>query len=199
MDNGADERLPRGGGRIGESFPEVLAAARVGAAWAFACLFESLASTVTGYLKAQGATDADGLANDVFFRAFTRLDGFDGNEESFRSWVLTIAHHRLIDERRHISRRPVSEYLSPERAEGLSDASDSDELVGMEEASVRERLATLVSDQRDVLLLRILGDLTVEQVAHAVGKSVGAVKALQRRGLKTLRKKMSEERTPHGT
>ena len=39
-------------------------------------------------------------------------------------------------------------------------------------------------DQRSVLLLRILGDMTVEEVARAVGKRPGAVKALQRRGLK---------------
>lgn len=198
VDSAGDGGPPRGQRRIGSSFPEVLAAARVGAAWAFAAMFESLAVSVTGYLRSQGATDPDGLANDVFLRAFTRLEGFDGNEESFRSWVLTIAHHRLIDDRRQVSRRPVSAYLSPEQAVGPADRHDHDELAGIEADWVREQLATLAPDQRDVLLLRILGDLTVEQVARAVGKSVGAVKALQRRGLTTLRKKMSEERTPHG-
>ncbi len=169
----------------------------MGAPWAFTVLFESLAGSVTGYLRSQGAADPDGLANDVFLRAFTHLDGFDGNEESFRSWVLTVAHHRLIDDRRQVSRRPVSAYLSPEQAVGQADRHDH-ELAGIEYRWVREQLAMLAPDQRDVLLLRILGDLTVEQVARALGKSVGAVKALQRRGLTTLRKKMSEERTPHG-
>ncbi len=193
-----DERSPHGTGRIGSSFPEVLAAARVGAAWAFTVLFESLAGSVVGYLRSQGTGDPEGLANDVFLRAFTHLEGFEGNEASFRSWVLTIAHHRLIDDRRQESRRPVSAYLSPEQAVGLPDRHDHDELAGIEDAWVREQLALLAPDQRDVLLLRILGDLTVEQVARAVGKSRGAVKALQRRGLTTLRKKMSEERTPNG-
>jgi hypothetical protein len=45
-------------------------------------------------------------------------------------------------------------------------------------------------DQRSVLLLRILADLTIEQVAQAMGRSVGAVKALQRRGLRALRTRL---------
>ncbi len=48
---------------------------------------------------------------------------------------------------------------------------------------VRSVLDRLAPDQRDVLLLRVLGDLTVEQVAETLGKSVGAVKQLQRRGV----------------
>jgi RNA polymerase sigma-70 factor (ECF subfamily) len=47
--------------------------------------------------------------------------------------------------------------------------------------------------QRDVVLLRVLGDLTVEEVARVVGKSPGAVKALQRRGLAEIRVALSRE------
>lgn len=52
-------------------------------------------------------------------------------------------------------------------------------------------LDRLTPDQRDVLLLRLLSDLTVEQVANIVGKSPGAVKALQARGLEELRRQIS--------
>jgi len=54
----------------------------------------------------------------------------------------------------------------------------------------------LVPDQRDVLLLRLVGGLTVEQVAAGVGKSPGAVKALQRRGLAATRKLLEREGVP---
>jgi RNA polymerase sigma-70 factor (ECF subfamily) len=53
---------------------------------------------------------------------------------------------------------------------------------------VHALLAELPTDQRAVLLLRILGDLTIEQIANALGKRVGAVKALQRRALKRIEK-----------
>ena len=51
-------------------------------------------------------------------------------------------------------------------------------------------------DQRDVLLLRILGDLTVDQVADVLGKSAGAVKQLQRRGLEAIRRLSAREGVP---
>ena len=54
----------------------------------------------------------------------------------------------------------------------------------------------LAPDQRDVMVLRIVADLTIEQVAEVLGKRVGAVKALQRRALENLRKKVAPTRTP---
>lgn len=57
-------------------------------------------------------------------------------------------------------------------------------------------LAALAPDQRDVLLLRILADMGVEQVAEALGKTQGAVKALQRRGLEALRREISRKGVP---
>jgi RNA polymerase sigma-70 factor (ECF subfamily) len=58
---------------------------------------------------------------------------------------------------------------------------------------VREVIDSLVPDQRQVLLLRILGGLTVGEVAAALGKSPGAVKALQRRGLAAIERQLAEE------
>ena len=55
---------------------------------------------------------------------------------------------------------------------------------------VLEASATLSPDQRTVLLLRVVADLTAEQVAEITGKRVGAVRALQRRGLDALRRKL---------
>lgn len=56
------------------------------------------------------------------------------------------------------------------------------------EERVRVLLAQLAPDQRDVLLLRLVGDLTIEQIAQTLDKPRGAVKALQRRGLASLSK-----------
>lgn len=53
---------------------------------------------------------------------------------------------------------------------------------------VRRLLDGLSPDQREVLLLRLVGGLTIEAIARAVGKREGAVKALQRRGLAALKR-----------
>jgi RNA polymerase sigma-70 factor (ECF subfamily) len=67
---------------------------------------------------------------------------------------------------------------------------EDDALVRLGTARVRELCARLSVDQRDVLLLRLVAGLTVEQVAETVGKSVGATKALQRRGLAALQREL---------
>jgi RNA polymerase sigma-70 factor (ECF subfamily) len=61
---------------------------------------------------------------------------------------------------------------------------------------VRRLLSELTPEQQDVLLLRVLGDLTVEEVARAVGKRPGAVKALQRRGLAELERLLADGGVP---
>jgi RNA polymerase sigma-70 factor (ECF subfamily) len=61
---------------------------------------------------------------------------------------------------------------------------------------VRALCDRLAPGQRDVLLLRVLGDLTVDQVAGIIGKSRGAVKALQRRGYTTIARLLEREGVP---
>jgi RNA polymerase sigma-70 factor (ECF subfamily) len=69
---------------------------------------------------------------------------------------------------------------------------EDDVLARLGTAEVSRLCGTLPTDQRSVLLLRILGDLTVEQVAGVMGKSVASVKALQRRGLRALRAELEQ-------
>src|SRR5918911_198044 len=103
--------------RFGDSFDAVLDAARGGAGWAFERLFLWLAKPVAAYLRGTGIEDPDGSANDVLLRAFTSLERFSGDEDRFRSWVFTIAHHLVVDERRRMSRRPKSAPLDAAGAE----------------------------------------------------------------------------------
>lgn len=174
---------------FGVAFPSVLTAAQADAPWAYQRLFEWLCRPVAGYLRGHGAEDPDGLANDVFLRAFTNLRGFDGDETAFRSWVFTIAHNLLNDERRRIRRRPtVSDQPLADRPSLVSTESEAFSRLGTKR--VDALLGELAPDQRDVLLLRIVADLTVEQVAQALGKTPGAVKQLQRRGLEALRRRL---------
>jgi RNA polymerase sigma factor (sigma-70 family) len=176
-------------GVLGESFDGVLAAARAGEGWAFQRLFESLGRPVVAYLRGAGVEDPDGSANEVFLRAFRGLAGFDGGEDRFRSWVFTIAHHLLVDERRRRGRRAVSVPLAttPELASG------DDPTIVLGDERVRELLEGLAPDQREVVLLRIVADLSLEDTAAALGKRVNAVKALQHRAMRSLRKKLGEE------
>ena len=181
-------------GGLGEAFDPVLGAARTGAAWALERLFTTYAAAVAGYLRSQGAEDPEGLANEVFFSAFRALASFAGSEQAFRSWLFTIAHNRLVDERRRRGRR-VQTTAVAEPDDRPDDGANPEAwaLASLGNSRVRTLLDGLSDDQRDVLLLRIVGDLTVDQVAEAVGKRPGAVKALQRRGLAALREQLERE------
>jgi RNA polymerase sigma factor (sigma-70 family) len=178
--------------RTGLPFDDVLTAAQAGAGWAFEVLYRDLSPVVTGYLRLHGAAEPDDLASETFIGVFTGLAGFSGDEEALRSWVFTIAHRRLIDDWRKRSRRPqVTDDESDLALLPGGDAED-DALTRVGTEDVHRMCAGLPDDQRSVLLLRVLADLTVEQVAGVMGRSVGSVKALQRRGLRTLRDRLEK-------
>ena len=176
------------------AFADLLTAAQANAAWAFRRLFDELSGQVAGYLRAQGAREPDDLTNEVFVSVFSGIGGFQGGEDQFRSWVFTIAHRRLTDERRRLGRRPVVTGDAVTDLRG-GDAEDH-ALSSLGAERVHKLLGRLAPDQRDVLLLRILADLTVEQTAQALTKTPGAVKTLQRRGLAALRKEISKKGVP---
>jgi RNA polymerase sigma-70 factor (ECF subfamily) len=181
---------------IGEGFPEVLHAARAGAPWAFERLYVELAPVVGGYLRLQGAAEPDDLTSETFLGVFGRLASFGGSEQQFRSWVFTIAHRRLIDERRRAARRPTIMTADTDLLDRAGGDVEQDAFAVLGTARVYELCSGLSDDQREVLVLRVVGDLTVEQVAAIVDKSVGAVKALQRRALQALRRKLERDGVP---
>jgi RNA polymerase sigma-70 factor (ECF subfamily) len=178
---------------IGDGFPSILNAARTGVPWAFERLYADLAPVVAGYLRLQGAAEPEDLTSDVFLGVFTGIDSFEGSETQFRSWVFTIAHRRLVDERRRLARRlwsPAGDLAEFDKSGGDVEA-DALDVLGSRR--VVEWCAGLSADQRDVLVLRVVGDLTIDQVAAIVDKSPGAVKALQRRALTSLRQQVEKE------
>lgn len=182
--------------RTGLPFDDVLAAARAGAGWAFEVLYRDLAPSVTGYLRLHGAIEPDDLASETFIGVLTGLAGFSGGEEALRAWVFTIAHRRLVDDWRRRSRRPQLADEELDQADLVGGDVEDDVLGRLGTETVTRLCADLPEGQRSVLLLRILADLTVDQVAQVLGKSVPSVKALQRRGLRELRERLEGEMSP---
>ncbi len=177
---------------LGANFTNILSAARTGAEWAWESLYEALAPSVLGYLRARGAAEPEDLTGEVFLHVVRDLHGFDGDERAFRAWVFVIAHHRLLDDVRARKRRPVDP-RSDLPIEAIIGGADDEASKSLEEEHVRQIIEALSPDQRDVLLLRVLGGLTVDEVAAAVGKRPGAVKALQRRGLAAIQGSLAKD------
>ena len=167
--------------------------ARAGAVDAFERIYRELSPSVASYLRWNGVLDVESLANEVMAQVHKNLPRFSGDAAAFRSWVFTIAHHRMVDDRRARGRRPTVSDLEIQDATIVGNAEDEAlEVLGT--SRLHDLLDSLSPDQRDVLLLRIVADLSLEDVALALGKRRGAVKSLQHRALATLRRQLDRER-----
>ncbi|MBI2169589.1 MAG: RNA polymerase sigma factor [Actinobacteria bacterium] len=180
---------------IGAGFDAVLTAAQDGDEAALETLYRDLAPLVRGYLRVRGAADPDDVTSETFVAVVRNLGRFRGSETKLRSWVLTIAHRRLIDERRKHGRRRDTLH-EPDVVVELAGAGADDAATGALERISDERVAGLLDlltdDQRAVVMLRLIADLSVRDVAAILGKRPGAVKTLQRRALTRLAKVVAE-------
>lgn len=176
-------------------FAEILTGAVLGSDHAWQTIYRGLAGSVTGYLASHGADDPDGLASEVFLQVARDISRFEGDEAAFRSWVFVIAHRRLIDSRRAAGRRPRYAGTTEDLENSHIGGNVEDEAVAaLTIGWVQEILDHLTHDQRNVLALRVIGDLSVQQTAEVMGKRPGAIKALQRRALAAVRTHIEEGR-----
>jgi RNA polymerase sigma-70 factor (ECF subfamily) len=165
---------------------EVVEDARGGQSSALTTLYMALAPGILAYLRSRGSRDAEGLTQEVFLQLLPRLRTITGGAAGVRALAFTIAHSRLVDEFRRRSR--VTEFPYEADLDGRQHDSAEQEVIDQWGANaITSLLANLGDEQRTVILLRVLGDLSLEETARIVGKSVGAVKQLQRRGLLALR------------
>ena len=143
-------------------------------------IFRHLGPVVLGYLRTGGAGDAEDLLGDVFLRVARGLARFQGDGDDLRRWVFTIAHHCLIDDHRRRTReRHFLRRASRVQAAARPAAEPFD-------PALLDALARLTTEQREVVTLRFVADLSLEEVARITDRTSGAVKSLQHRALRTL-------------
>jgi RNA polymerase sigma-70 factor (ECF subfamily) len=176
-----------------EQLDALVDAARAGGGWAFERLWRELAPSVAGYLRGRGVPEADDVTSEVFLAAFQRIGSFEGDGSRFRSWLFTIAHHRGVDALRRASRAPDVQPYHPDDDPRRADSAEAQAQPSLEEADIRALLTTLSPDQADVMLLRVLGGLTVAEVAALTGRTEGAVKQLQRRAVAQLERRITDQ------
>ena len=177
-----------------EYFGSTLAAARTGAAWAWEAIYRDLAGAVAGYLRGRGAEDVEDLVSETFLSVAKDIHRFAGGESEFRSWVFTIAHRRMQDAWRAKGRRvdiADGEYAGQAAENAWLGNVEHEAMTAMSLIQVRAMISHLTVSQRDVVLLRVVGDLSVAETAKVLHTSQGAVRALQNRALHDLRKDLA--------
>ena len=139
----------------------------------------NLALRMTG-----NAQDAEDMAQEAFLKAYNSLDSFRG-ESKFSVWLYRIVSNLCLDFLRRQKRRPASS-LSVEDDEGeetqldIPDVSQSPEELlerRLTREAVRQGLAQLPTEQRQILLLREIQGLSYEEIGQALSLEPGTVKS----------------------
>lgn len=169
-------------------FPEVLAAAQGGAEWAFAALYREANPRLLRYFASRARDEAQDLAAETWMAVARQIGSFEGAEDDFRRWLFTIAHHRLVGYWRSAGRRRDEPVPDSDLSQLAGTADPSEDVVGSmsAQAAVERIVATLSPEQAEIVLLRVLAGLSVEEVAEVVGKRPGAVRVTQHRALRKL-------------
>lgn len=187
---GIQRRLQNKRGR--PDLSRAIAEAKQGKTAAVDRLYRDHVGMVHGYFRANGALDPDDLTADVFVGLLRNVASFEGGPGEFRTWLMTIAHRRLVDARRRQAVRQT-EPQPPQSFEGLKWDQDPEFAAIAVEPRLVTAFTKLTEAQREVLALRFLADLDLERVAAVTGRPVGAVKSMQYRALATLRAELSQQ------
>jgi RNA polymerase sigma-70 factor (ECF subfamily) len=177
--------------------PRIITRAKAGDAGAFGELYTRYAGLILRYLyvrvhEQEGAQD---LTQEVFVRVIKGIGGFEyRGEKSFLGWLYTIAGNVLIGQarRKRAISTPLDESLELVDPRGQEAVRSIFDRVSLEQA-----IAQLTEDQQQVLTLKFFADMTNQEIANVIGRSEGAVKALQHRALHALQQILErEQETP---
>ena len=155
---------------------------------ALAQLYEEYFDKIYRYvaLRMGDRMEAEDITQQVFLNAIKAISSFKLKGVPFSAWLFRIAHNQVVDYLRRKTKRPVAPLN-----ESLASADDDPQLI-LEHKLQTERLIAatkrLTSAQQEVISLRFAGEMPIAEVAKVMGKSEGAVKALQHSAIIALRK-----------
>jgi RNA polymerase sigma-70 factor (ECF subfamily) len=158
--------------------------------WLYECYFDRIYRYT--YLKLGDPSDAEDITEQVFLKMIESVGSFQWQGSSFASWLYRIAHNQVVDFLRQHSRRPqaplesVSEVLHSNE-DGPHDHAERRDFAG----HLIGAMTDLTDLQAQVIILKFGSDLSNAQVAEALGRTEGAVKALQFSALQKLNKLMT--------
>ena|ERR1700685_2175769 len=181
---------------------ESLIAAQNGDEQAFEMIWRNLNPRLLRFAASQcyGSTlDYEEIVSETWISAAKDISKFKGDFKQFRSWIYTITRNRMIDGTRKRDRQvknggDVTELNLEDRSPRPEDLIDSDEAI----KSIVVKIKELPEAQSEIVMLRIVADLSVEETAKIVRKTENSVRVLCHRGLATLRVNLSGEVSGNG-
>lgn len=179
---------------VEQASPEVeglVARAKEGDRQAFAALYRTYLPTVYKFLhyRLNNKSQVEDMTAEVFLRALRKIGDFTWTGADFGAWLIRIARNLIYDDAK--ASRTKLEVVSEEMPEAPVSEHETAEGAALENftnVEVYRAIKNLRPDQRDVITLRFLQGMSVQDVARVMGKKEGTIRTLQFRGLKALEK-----------
>lgn len=173
--------------------PAIIARAQAGDESAFGELYARYARYILRYMyvRTREPELSQDLTQEVFIRVLKGIGGLQyRGEKMFLGWLYTIAGNVLIGQarRRQIFASSLDDTLDVTDPRGQEAVSSL-----FERLSLQHAIAQLTVEQQHVLMLKFFGDMTNQEIAATIGKTEGAVKALQHRAIQTLQQILNQE------
>jgi len=132
--------------------------------------------------------EADDIVGDVFAELLKHLKKGEGPRENLRSYLYQIAYHKVVDLTRHNQHTTGYDEAGPlSSGETLPSQNEHRDELGMLEVIIQKNLTP---DQRDVIVLRFLEDLSIKETAAILGKNENNIKVIQNRAIARIRKSL---------
>ena len=174
---------------------DLVARAQAGDTEAFGRLYDRYVDVVYRYVyyRVSSATLAEDLVSETFLRALRRMTSFTWQGRDFGAWLVTIARNLIADHfksSRYKLEVTTGEMLDADRA---TDGPEGAVLDAMTNVTLLEAVKMLGPEQQECVVLRFLQGFSVTETALAMGKTDGAIKALQYRAVQSLKKLLPAE------
>jgi RNA polymerase sigma-70 factor (ECF subfamily) len=169
---------------------ELVIRAKAGDQGAFTTIYERYSAAIYRYIyfRVGEAELAEDLQAEVFLRMLEGMERYEDRGWPISAWLYRIAHDRTIDTMR---RRRKRQHVPLEAWTGICEGPDSAVEVRLVHEELKRMLDDLTDDQRQVIHLRFMADMSVQEVARRLGRTEGSVKALQHRGIQSLARRLS--------
>ncbi len=159
---------------------------------AFTQLYEAYFDKIYRYIviRIGNEMEAEDMTQQVFLKALRSISSFRWRGIPFSAWLFRIAHNQVVDYLRKKSKRvtvPIDKLPA-------TPSGDDPQLMAEQRHDIEQLVSAskqLTQAQREVVSLRFAGGLSVAEVSKVMGKSPGAVKALQHSAIVALRKVLS--------
>jgi RNA polymerase sigma-70 factor, ECF subfamily len=164
--------------------------ARAGDKEAFGLLYDHYHVSVHRFLyyRTRSQTLAEDLTSETFFKALRSMSNFRWQGRDFGAWLMTIARNLATD---HFKAGRTRLELVTDDMGQHDDATEGPEsavLATLTNEALMRALTELPDEQRDCLIMRFLQGMSIAETAAVLGRSDGAVKQLQLRGVRNLAK-----------